>query len=90
MTLSGDDYRRLTRLETVAWSMRSRHEAAAAMLIALESLGNQDSVEALFDKYWLARNLGRLLIEMGDEDGGTEWLLRSIEYWDRHQRRCLA
>lgn len=90
MTLSGDDYRRLTRLETVAWSMKARHEAVTAMLVALEQLGSDDSGEILFDKYWITRNLGRLLIEMGDEDSGSEWLLRSIEYWDRHQRHCMA
>lgn len=90
MCLSGDDYRRLTRMETVACSARARHEAAAAIMVALESLGTDESGETLFDKYWLTRHLGRLLIELGDEDGGADWLLKSIDYWDRHQRRCLV
>lgn len=85
MALSGDDYRKLSMLAASACTEKSREAAVNAMLAALTSLNEDDSMEASFDRYWLARNAGLLMIELGMQDQGTELVTRAIGFFNQFE-----
>lgn len=85
MALSGDDYRRLSMMAAAACSDHSREQAIEAMLIELETLSKEESIEALFDRYWLARNAGLLMIELGMQEQGTELVTRAIQLFNKFE-----
>jgi hypothetical protein len=85
MALSGDDYRRLSMLAAAACSDSSREAAIEAMLQELNALHDEDSIEALFDRYWLARNAGLLMIEQGMQEAGTELVTKGITFFNKFE-----
>lgn len=85
MALSGDDYRRLSMLAAAACSDSSREAAIEAMLKELTALHDEESIEALFDRYWLARNAGLLMIELGMQEAGTELVTRGITFFNKFE-----
>jgi len=90
MALTADDYRRLTRLDASAMNTKSRAEAARKMVEALEQLKGAEDGESLYDSYWLTHKLGNLLLEIGDTESATEWLMQSMDYWQQYKARSLV